>query len=424
MGWIADTLDWMRFAASGAEGRKAVLSVQRGLDTAGLVSAMAARSGGGGLPDYSGGSMLGLSATYACTNLIAGTFASLTPTVWEMDRSGNRVEAKGHPLFWLLRLDPNYDQTAFEFWEFIAASIELHGNAFAEKVRRGDGSLIALKPIRPDIVGVRRLPSGVLQYEWTDEGKRVIRSQDEVLHVRGFGGSALGGASTLSVCRQAFSGALAADNSARAMFSNGVLPSGVLSTEHRLTGEQREQLESKLIEKFAGALNQGRPMLLDGGVSWQALTINPVDAQMLESRKFSGEEICRIFGVPPAMVGYGDKSSNWGTGKEVDVLGFIKFTLRKRIRRIEQALMKQLLTRSERQAGVSIEFNLEGLLRGDSMGRAQFYQIMVRLGLMTRNEARRLENLPPIEGGDVAMVQMQDVPLADAISGGRDGAMA
>jgi HK97 family phage portal protein len=155
-------------------------------------------------------------------------------------------------------------------------------------------------------------------------------------------------------------------------------------------------------------------MLLDRGMKWQQLNITPEDAQMLESRKFSGEEICRIFGVPPAMVGYGDKSSNWGTGKEVDVLGFQKFTLRRRLKRVEQAVQKQLLTAADRVAGITIEFNMEALLRGESEARARFYQTMTQIGAYTSNEVRALENLPPVPGGDVSRMQMQNVPITEA----------
>ena len=359
---------------------------------------------------------LGLSATFACVNLIAGTQASLSPSVFRPGERGIRVPAPDHPLHWLLRIDPNYDQTAYEFWEFIGASIELHGNAYA-RIERSGRRIVALEPVRPDCVTVRRGSRGRLEYEWTVDGDKREAVQDDMLHIRGFGGNATGGASTLSLCGTAFGGALDTDLSARAIFANGVRPSGLLETDIRLDAQQRAEVEHLLQEKYAGSVNSGRPMLLDNGLKFKPLTLNPEDAQLLESRKFSGEEICRIFGVPPAMVGYGDKASNWGTGKEVDVLGFIKFTLRKRLRRIEQALMKQLLSREERQAGVTIEFNLEGLLRGDSQGRAQFYERMTRIGAMTRNEVRAHENLPPVEGGDVVTVQMQDVPLTEAVDG-------
>jgi HK97 family phage portal protein len=193
-------------------------------------------------------------------------------------------------------------------------------------------------------------------------------------------------------------------------------PSGVLSTDPSvtLTKPQRQEFNEYLGENFQGSVNTGRPMLLDRGMKWQQINITPEDAQMLESRKFSGEEICRLFGVPPPMVGYGDASSNWGTGKEVDVLGFQKFTLRRRLKRAEQAVQKQLLSPSDRAAGVTVEFNLDGLLRGDSQARAQVHQSALMNGWRTINEVRAIENLPPIEGGDVARMQSQNVPITEA----------
>lgn len=371
----------------------------------------------------SAGAAVGLSATWACVQLIAGTIGSLPLMVYRTDANGIRRVARDHPLYFVLHDSPNYDQTAVDFWEFMAAAVELQGNAYALMERRSDGVLNALHPIRPDLVRVRRLDDGNLEYEWTEDGRRVVKPGEQILHIRGAMGDALSGTSTLSACRSVFEDALAAETAAGAMFQNGVNPGGVLSTRDdvQLTSEQRDRLETLLQEKYVGAMRNGRPMLLDNGLKWTQLSINPQDAQMLESRKFSGEQICRLFGVPPAMVGFGDKASNWGTGKEVDVLGFQKFTLRKRLKRIEQALMKQLVPLAERRAqGLTIEFNFEGLLRGDTASRYEAYEKAIRMGIATRNECRALENLPPIEGGDVVTVQMQDIPLAQAINGDRD----
>jgi HK97 family phage portal protein len=203
------------------------------------------------------------------------------------------------------------------------------------------------------------------------------------------------------------------DAAAASIFANGVRPSGILSAGENvaLTKEQRETLETLLTDKFAGALKAGRPMLLDRGMKWQQLDLNPEDAQMLESRRFGVEEICRIFGVPPHMVGHTENSTSWGTGLEQQTLGFVKFSLRRRLKRIEQALEKQLLTDRDRAEGITIEFNLEGLLRGDSAGRASFYQSGLNNGWMTINEVRRLENLPPVPGGDEPRMQSQNVPI-------------
>ncbi len=367
---------------------------------------------------------IGLSATWACVQLIAGTIASLPLMVYRTDAKGIRTVAKDHPLYFVLHDSPNYDQTAVDFWEVISSSIELYGNAYAVIERRAGGKLNSLVPIRPDIVKVRRRENGDLEYEWTENGRRVLKGGSDVLHIRGPFGDALSGSSTLSVCQSVFSDALSAESAAGAMFQNGVNPSGILTTkpEVQLTPDQRRDLEEHLQKKYMGSIRQGRPMLLDNGLSWTQLSINPQDAQMLESRKFSGEQICRIFGVPPAMVGFGDKASNWGTGKEVDVLGFQKFTLRKRLKRIEQALEKQLVSLAERRAeGITIEFNFEGLLRGDTASRYDAYEKAIRMGLATRNECRALENLPPIDGGDVITVQMQDIPLSSAINGDENG---
>lgn len=407
--------------------QKAILFVARNL---GLTDVRLVQSMPGGRSSNSGetvtvDSALGLSATWACVNLLAGTIASLPLMIYRTDRNGVRTVAKDHPLYWVLHDSPNYDQTAVDFWEFMAASIELHGNAFAEIEKRANGDVYSLTPLRPDLVTTRRLGNGDIEYRWTDETSALnVATQERVLHIRGFGGGPLGGASTLSVCRNTFGAAQATDKAASTMFANGAMPSGVLSTDKTMTGPQRVEAERLLTEKFVGALNAGRPMLLDNGVSWQQLTISPEDAQMLESRKFSGEEICRLFGVPPAMVGYGDKSSNWGTGKEQDVLGFQKFNLRRRLKRIEQALMKQLLSSRDRLDGITIEFNLEGLLRGDSEARAAFYKSGLNDGWLTINEVRAIENMAPVEGGDVARVQMQNVPLALADQAAGDQANA
>ena len=155
-------------------------------------------------------------------------------------------------------------------------------------------------------------------------------------------------------------------------------------------------------------------MVLEGGTTWQSLSINPEDAQMLESRRFSVEEICRFFGVPPHMVGHTENSTSWGTGLEQQTLAFQKFTLRRRLKRIEQAVNKQLVSEGDRVRGLFVEFNLEGLLRGDSASRSNFYQSGLSNGWMTINEVRRLENLPPVSGGDTPRMQMQNVPISEA----------
>jgi HK97 family phage portal protein len=372
----------------------------------------------GASPSYSGevvtqSTALGISATWACVNLLAGTIGSLPLMVYRTV-NGERSVAKDHPLYRILHDRPNFDQTAVDFLEYIAAALELDGNAYAEMEFAGGGRLVSLTPIRPDLVQTRRLSNGDIEYSWTACGSMTIATQARVLHIRGFGGGPLGGVSTLAVCRQAFGSAIATERAAGSVFGNGARPSGVLSTKETLNSAQRNEMEELLQSKFVGAVNDGRPMLLDRDMQWAQLTINPIDAQMLESRRFSVEEICRVFGVPPHMIGQTDKATSWGTGLEQQTLGFQKFTLRRRLKRIEQALEQQLLSEVERQGGVTIEFNIEGLLRADSGARSTFYASALQNGWMTINEVRGLENLPPVEGGDVPRMQMQNMPITEA----------
>lgn len=357
-------------------------------------------------------SVLGLSAAWGCVNLLAGTISSLSVGAQRKDDKGLRRAAPDHPLQGVLD-DPNGDQTPIDFWEQVSLSIELWGNAYARVDRRRDGGIISLTPVRPEIMQVERRPNGALRYRWYDEG---AQDEDEanMLHIRGIGGDPLGGMSPLTWARNTFGTAQAIERAAGTTFSNGVRPSGVLSIDKALTGPQRAEAERLLQGKFAGALNAGRPMLLDNGMKWLPITFNPEDAQMLESRGFSVEEICRIFGVPPFMVGHTEKVTSFGSGLEQQVLGFQKFTLRKRLKKIEQAVRKQLMTPEDRRAGYSISFNLEDLLRADTKARADFYKIMTDIKAYTINDVRRLEGEPPVEWGDKPWVQMQDRQIGEA----------
>lgn len=356
--------------------------------------------------------VMGLSTAWACVRLVAGTISSLPLMVFRPGPKGREV-ASDHPLYRILHDSPNADQTALNFWQFVSAAIELQGNGYAEIIRASGGRVIALAPpYAPDQVAPRRANDGSIEY--CVSGRSSPIPQERMLHVRGFGGNPLGGLSTLAYGRKTFGLAIATESAATGTFRNGVRTTGILKTKDTLTGPQRREAEDTLSEKFTGAMNAGRPMLLDRDMDWVQLSINPDDAQMLESRAFSVEEICRFFSVPPHMIGHTEKTSSWGTGIEQMTIGFVQFTLRERLKNIESTLEKQLLTAVERAAGYRIEFNIEGLLRGDSKTRSEVHASALQNGWRTINEVRAIENLPPVEGGDVPRMQMQNVPITEA----------
>lgn len=358
------------------------------------------------------GAVLGLAAAWACVNLLAGTIASLPLMVYRTASDGRRTVARDHSLYRILHDSPNADQTAMDFWEFVCACLELRGNAYCEVERRGDGSVVALDvPLLPQCVSPKRAESGTIEYRVTREGRQRTVRQEQMLHVRGFGGDPLGGLSTLEFARRTFGLQGAIEAAASQTFANGVRPSVSVTVERDLNAQQVRETRDLIAENYQGSINAGKPFFAHSGMKIAPLSFNHEESQMLGSRAFGVEEICRFFGVPPFMVGHTEKQTSWGTGVEQQTIGFVKFTLRRRLKRIEQALEKQLLTPADRAQGVTIEFNLEGLLRGDSKGRAEFYESALKNKWMVVNEVRALENEPPVSWGDRPWGQMQDVQL-------------
>lgn len=352
---------------------------------------------------------LQLATVWSCVRLLSETIATLPLGVFEKNDEGHKQAAIGHPLYKLLHDQPNADFTAVEFWEGVVACLCLWGNAYAEKSTSA-GEIRALTLLRPECMTVDRDENGALRYTYTGDGERRVYREGSIFHVRGFGAGLDTGLSPIAFARQTLGTAMAADEAAAKMFANGVRPTGVLTIDQVLKAEQREQLKKAIVEPMAGSANAGGIFTLEAGMKFQPITMNPEDAQMLETRAFHVEEICRWFRVPPFMIGHSEKSTSWGTGLEQQMIAFLTFALRPYLARIEQAVKRQLLSPVERLRFFA-EFNLEGLLRADSQGRAALYNTFAQNGINTRNEIRARENLPPMPGGDVLTVQSNLVPL-------------
>ena len=367
--------------------------------------------------NYSGKSVtqqsaLQLSAVWGCVRLLAETIATLPLNLYRIDRTGKSSVAYGDALYTILHDEPNAEMTAVDFWESILASILLWGNGYARKDVMG-GQLVALTPLRPELMAVvRDQVTGAIVYRYSDPRGRVDYREDEVFHVKGFSLDGLVGLSPIAFGRNSMGAAMAIEEAAAVTFARGMRPGGVLEMAQVLKPDQRKQAEDGLMAKFTGALNAGKVMLLENGMTYKQITMNPEDAQMLESRAFAVEELCRWFRVPPFMVGYTEKTTSWGTGLEQQNIGFLTYSLRPYLKRIEQQITRSLIPANLRPTRFA-EYNLEGLLRADSAGRAALYASAAQNGWMTRNEIRAKENQAASAeaNADALTVQSNLLPL-------------
>ena len=242
------------------------------------------------------------------------------------------------------------------------------------------------------------------------EGSTVILLPEDVLHIPGMSFDGLVGLSPIAACRNAVGAGLSADEYSSRYYANGAAPMGVL--EHPGVIKQPEKLRDSWNEAFGGTRNAGKVAILEEGLKFTPISISPADSQLLETRKFTVEEICRIFRVPPHLVQDLTKTS-YNSAEQMSQ-EFVYYTLLPWCVRIEQAMMRSLLNPQERRQ-YDIRFNLDGLLRGSYESRMRGYQTAVNTGIFSINDCRKLENmdlLPADQGGDIHMVQGAMIPLS------------
>lgn len=367
-------------------------------------------------------SALQITAVWACTRLISETIATLPVSLYKRQDDGGREVASGHDLHWILRSSPNERMTTVEFWVAVLVSILLRGNAYI-RVHRSGTRVIALDFLLPTRMDLDCDTAGNLIYWYTPpKGKRQQIPRQDMMHIPGFSLDGRIGLSAISYGANLFGSAISADEAAGKTFNNGLLQTVAFKVDRILKPEQRDEFR-EYVKTISGAMNAGKSPVLEQGITPETIGINPTDAQLLESRGWSAEEICRFFLVDPTMVGYGDKASNWGSGLEEKMLRFLTFTLRTYLRRIEESISKHLLTPAERRLYYP-EFAIEGLLRADSSARAAFYSTMTQNGIYTRDDCRVRENLPRRGGNaDVLTVQTNLSPI-DQLGQSNDGQAA
>lgn len=344
---------------------------------------------------------LQISAVFACVEILAQTISTLPLYVYR-DKGGVRVPDKMSRLWLLLHESPNRWMTPSEFLSAMVVNRMLRGNAYALIERDSAGEPIALVPLSPDQMEVSVVEGGEV-YVYYQDGDITALAPENVIHWKGLGNGFLG-LSKLDFMRATTNEAIRAQDNANSLYGKGSKPTGVLQTDSRLSVEQ----VAALMTRFQTSMTSsgGGLIIADRGLKYSQMSLSPADAQLLETRRFTIEEICRWFGVPGVLVGTTGQTT-WGSGIEQIVSGFHKFTIGPLCKQLEQVLERRL----KNYEPITIEFKMDGLLRTDPASRAAFYSTMSQNGAMTRNEIRRLENLPPVEGGDELTAQSNLVPL-------------
>jgi HK97 family phage portal protein len=360
-----------------------------------------------------------ISAFSSGVGLRARTVGTCPMMLYEKAGDAGRILRDDHPLYRIVHDEPNADQSGSEYWMGVEACVAVYGNAYSEKVYRGTGEnreLIALNPLPLDCgtMQVTLNRDGSRKYTYLDEvGKKHEFTEDKIFHVKGFGFGGRVGWSPFDYGRNAIGSARAADHAAAAHFANGMRGSGWLISKQPLSPEMRELARTQLAERMTGPGNAGKVGILEGDFfDYKPIGVTPEVSQLLETRRFSIEEICRLLGnIPPILVAHSAPGQTmYGAGVGEVIRGWYKLWLRSELVLVQQQARRQLIPAAERQK-LYFEFSPEAILQGDPQERAEFYWKLIQVGGLSPNQICDYENYPRFEGGDRHYVNQTLAPL-------------
>lgn len=365
-----------------------------------------------GLPAVTETSLLSISAAFSCVNLIAGAISALPMHLYRRSSEGERDQLQNDDLWWLLNEQFLPRWSAANGWEYLVQSMLFHGDGFAPILRQG-GKIVGIEPVHPGTVTVAATPDRMrLVYAVQREnGGYQVFDQDDMLHFAGFGFNGFRGISPLRHVLGTVGGvALATQEFAGRFFANSARPDVVLTTDQVINKETADDIRERWMELFAGVGNSHKPAVFGQGFKFQQLTMSAEDAQLLATRKFQIEEIARIYGVPPFMIGHTDKTTSWGSGIEAMGTGFVRFTLRQHLNKFQAEINRKFFRTASRFA----EFDTFELERADMKTLFEAFRVAMgragEPGFMTSDEVRQKLNLKRTPGGNALATGAQDAP--------------
>ena len=336
-------------------------------------------------------SAMRLSAVFACLRLLSEAIATL-PLDTFIREGGTRFEFRPRPAY--LSFQPEQG-SRIDYLSQVMLSLLTDGNAFVATPRDGMGvptDLVVLDPTRVTIDRVE----GRVRYRIGDQP---IDMPNDLMHIKGMTlPGALRGLSPIAYARETIGLGLAAQRFGQKFFENGALPGAVIETPGVMSDQAVKRFRETWNASHGGVANANRIGVLTEGAHLAKVSVAPNDAQFLETRAFQVPDVARIFGVPPHLIADASNSTSWGSGLAEQNLAFGQFSLRPWIERIEDAHGRLLTTHGLPE--VFVKLNLDALLRASLADRYAAYAIGIQHRFVTRNEARRKEDEPPLPGGD------------------------
>jgi len=339
-------------------------------------------------------SSLNLTTVWACAQVLAQTVSTLPVCVYER-KGGDKLPRYDHPLSRMIDQRPNGEMTAQQYFSTVMLHLALWGNSYSEIERDGAGRPIAIWPIAPWRVYVRRI-GGVIFYDviLVAGGTTRLAARD-MLHFRGLATDGIVGLSPVRAGCEAIGLGLAAQVSAGKFFANDSHPSGILTTPGKLDGATRDRLRTAWEQGHSGLGNHHRVAILDADLKWASTAIPAVDAQLIENRRLTREDIAQMYRMPQHKVGILERSTN--NNIEQQAIEFSTDTIKPWAVNLEQEIALKLLKPSE--TNLFVYFDLDDMLRGDAAARSAYYASGIQWGWLSPDEARARENMNAIPGG-------------------------
>lgn len=364
---------------------------------------------GDSMPDSAGGldfsadknTALKFTAVFGCCRVLAETFATVPIFEYQKLTNGDREKTDDTGLYDVLHNVFNSEMSAYNAKEMAMYQINLGGNVVFRKLKNAFGGIVELDPFLWQEIGIsRNKDTRKLEYKYKNKKNEAkILSREQVFHVPGPSLDGVIGMSPIEYAAQAVRLGKIYENFAVNFYKNGVLSSGVFEHPSNLNDTAYARLKEDLKKNYTGLANSGTALLLEDGMTFKQLTMKLADAELLASKKFQIEDICRVYRVPLHLVQNLDKATN--NNIEHQSLEFVMYTMLPWFKRWEDCINTQLLTPQQRSAGYYYEFNMSMLLRGDQKSMAEAFAVGRNGGWLSVNDIRRMLNLNSIDNGDI-----------------------